>query len=265
MSAETGASKKRKHGGGIWTAAALAVVLLAIGVLLWGGAAPEERKEIEETVDSIFRTTPAPAASAPAETGTPWNLILVNLDHPIPEDWQVDPVELENGQIVDARIYGPLMEMFEAARGVNLDALPNVESGYRSAEKQQSLFDRKLSEFLREGCSGNEAKALTETWVSVPGTSEHQLGIAVDISGEVYEIYAWLRDNSWKYGFILRYPPDKTAITGVSGEEWHYRYVGIEAAEEMYEKGLCLEEYLEQHISNRDDPVSQSMRGKNYN
>ena len=79
----------------------------------------------------------------------------------------------------------------------------------------------------------------------MPGTSEHQLGIAVDISGEVYDIYPWLRENSCQYGFILRYPPDKTSVTGVSGEEWHYRYVGVEAATEMYEGGLCLEEYLE--------------------
>ena len=80
--------------------------------------------------------------------------------------------------------------------------------------------------------------------MTLPGTSEHQLGIAVDISGAVYAIYPWLQENSWKYGFIMRYPPDKTAITGISGEEWHYRYVGVDAATEMHERNLCLEEYL---------------------
>ena len=242
-----GSQNKRSRKSGAWTVITFTVILFAIGVLLWGGVAPKDRKEIEETFNSIFQTAHTPEETVPVEIETPWNLILVNRDHPIPEDWQVDPVELENGQTVDARIYEPLRQMFEAARSINLDRLPNVESGYRSTEKQQSLYDQKMSEFSKEGYSENEAKALTEKWVSVPGTSEHQLGIAVDISGEVYEIYAWLQENSWKYGFVLRYPPEKTAITGVSGEEWHYRYVGVEAATKMHEKGLCLEEYLEQY------------------
>lgn len=242
-----GGQNKRSRKNGAWTVITFTVILFAIGILIWGGVAPKERKEIEETVNSIFQTTHIPEATVPAETETPWNLILVNRDHPIPEDWLVDPVELENRQTVDARIYEPLMQMFEAARSINLDRLPNVESGYRSMEKQQSLYDQKLSEFQNGGYSEEEARALTEKWVSVPGTSEHQLGIAVDISGEVYDIYAWLQENSWKYGFILRYPPDKTSITGVSGEEWHYRYVGVEASTEMHDKELCLEEYLEQY------------------
>ena len=232
-------------GSRILTSLTVIAILLAIGVLLWGGIVPQDHTRRIENVNSNYETAGRQETDAPAKTETAWNLILVNRDHTIPEDWQVDPVELEDGQIVDAKIYGPLMQMFEAARSVNLNRLPKVESGYRSAEKQQDLYDQKLSAFLKEGYSEEEAKELTEKWVSVPGTSEHQLGIAVDISGEVYEIYSWLQDNSWKYGFILRYPPDKRAITGVSGEEWHYRYVGVEAATEMYEKGLCLEEYLE--------------------
>ena len=76
-------------------------------------------------------------------------------------------------------------------------------------------------------------------------TSEHQLGLAVDINGAVYDIYLWLEENSWKYGFIFRYPAYKTDLTGVAGEVWHYRYVGKEAAQEIYEQGVCLEEYLE--------------------
>lgn len=86
---------------------------------------------------------------------------------------------------------------------------------------------------------------LAEQWVARPGTSEHQLGLAVDINGAVYDIYLWLEENSWKYGFIFRYPAYKTDLTGVAGEVWHYRYVGKEAAQEIYEQGVCLEEYLE--------------------
>ena len=245
-----GYNGKKMRGSRAFTTLAVIVSLLTIGVLLWGGIAPKDRKKMAEKVNSLIDHMGQSEIVAPAETKvpkTPWNLTLVNRDHPIPEDWQVDPVELENGQAVDARIYEPLMQMFEAARSINLDRLPNVESGYRSMEKQQSLYDQKLSEFLNGGYSEEEARALTEKWVSMPGTSEHQLGIAVDISGEVYDIYAWLQENSWRYGFILRYPPDKTSITGVSGEEWHYRYVGVEAATEIHKNALCLEEYLEQH------------------
>jgi D-alanyl-D-alanine carboxypeptidase len=78
----------------------------------------------------------------------------------------------------------------------------------------------------------------------VPGHSEHQLGFAVDINGATYDVYLWLQENSYKYGFIFRYPGSKTDITGTAEEVWHYRYVGKEAAKEIYERGICLEEYL---------------------
>ena len=78
-----------------------------------------------------------------------------------------------------------------------------------------------------------------------PNWAEYgRTGLAVDISGATYDLYFWLQENSYKYGFIFRYPGNKTEITGVSEEVWHYRYVGVEAATEMYEKSLCLEEYL---------------------
>lgn len=237
---------RRKRRDGLWPAVTLFAGLVAIGILIWGRIAPEDRTELQEQVTSLFQTEPVWETVAPTAAPTPWNLVLVNYDNPIPEDWEVEPVEVSGGQTVDARIYDPLMEMFEAARNINLDLLPNVESGYRSEEQQQSLYDQKLSDFLIEGYTEQEAKELTEKWVSIPGTSEHQLGLAVDISGAVYDIYPWLQANSYKYGFVLRYPPDKTTITGITSEEWHYRYVGVETATEMYEKGLCLEEYLEQ-------------------
>jgi D-alanyl-D-alanine carboxypeptidase len=151
---------------------------------------------------------------------------------------------MPNGQTVDARIYGPLMEMFEAAKEINLDVLPQVQSGYRSPGAQQEIYDGRVAEYMAQGWSEAGARAETEKWVALPGTSEHQLGIAADISGAVYAIYPWLQEHSWEYGFILRYPPDKTAITGISGEEWHYRYVGKEAAAEIHARGLTLEEYV---------------------
>lgn len=83
----------------------------------------------------------------------------------------------------------------------------------------------------------------------LPGTSEHQTGLAVDINADGihsagYEVYDWLNQNAHKYGFICRYPSDKTDITGISNEPWHYRYVGVTAAMEIHRQDLCLEEYL---------------------
>ena len=93
-------------------------------------------------------------------------------------------------------------------------------------------------------------KAEAEVWVALPGASEHQLGLAADINADGirsagYEVYDWLEENSCQYGFIRRYPEEKTEITGVENEPWHYRYVGVEAATDMKNTGLCLEEYLE--------------------
>ena len=153
-------------------------------------------------------------------------------------------VEVEGGERVDERIYEPLMEMLNAAREGNWGELPMVVSGYRTQEKQQSLYDEKIKKFKKEGYSDSEAVKQAEQWVAVPGFSEHQLGFAVDINGATYDIYLWLQENSYKYGFIFRYPGSKTDITGTAEEVWHYRYVGKEAAKEIYERGICLEEYL---------------------
>ena len=180
----------------------------------------------------------------PAANDTDWNLVLVNYENAIPEHYQANLVKLSGGEEVDERIYEPLMELLEAAKEGNWDQLPMVVSGYRTQAKQQKLFQDKIAKYQSEGHSKSEAEELAKQWVAVPGYSEHQAGLAVDINGATYDLYFWLQENSYKYGFIFRYPGNKTEITGVSEEVWHYRYVGVEAATEMYEKGLCLEEYL---------------------
>lgn len=171
-----------------------------------------------------------------------WMLMLVNRWNPLPEGYTVQLVDAPGGVQVDERIYQPLMEMLDAATEAGVG--PIVVSGYRTQEKQQSLYDEKINEFLGEGYSKEEAIAQAQQWVSVPGTSEHQTGLAVDINGMIWDVYPWLAENSYKYGFTLRYPEDKTEITGTQHERWHFRYVGLEAAAEMYDRGLCLEEYL---------------------
>lgn len=185
--------------------------------------------------------------STPSSTAdTEWNLTLVNQWHAIPENYEIHLVEVPGGQKVDERIIEPLMEMLEAAKEGNWNQLPKVVSGYRTTKKQQQLYDDKIAEYKQKGYSNEEALKQAKQWVAAPGYSEHQLGIAVDINGATYDLYVWLQENSYKYGFIFRYPGNKTDITGTSEEVWHYRYVGVEAATEIYQQGLCLEEYLDQ-------------------
>lgn len=176
---------------------------------------------------------------------TGWNLILVNKWNPLPDNYEINLTEVPGGEKVDERIYDPLMKMLEAAKEANWGQMPEIVSGYRTSKKQQELYNDKLAKFKQEGYSNDEAARQTEQWVAVPGYSEHQLGIAVDINGATYDLYLWLQQNSYKYGFIFRYPGSKANITGTAEEVWHYRYVGKDAAKEIYEQGLCLEEYLD--------------------
>lgn len=175
-----------------------------------------------------------------------WRLILVNGSRPVPRDYAVELLQLSNGVYVDERIYPDLQRMFDDARAQGVD--PAVSEGYRTREAQEAMMQAYVDRYLAEGYSRREAKKLARTYVAAPGTSEHELGIAVDINaadgvsdGAVYD---WLAENAWRYGFILRYPAGKEEITGIDYEPWHYRYVGPEAAAEIYDRGVTLEEYL---------------------
>lgn len=179
-------------------------------------------------------------------------LTLGNFENTIPKDWKVDLVQLNNGQSVDRRIYDDLIAMLQAAKSEGLN--PLICSSYRTNEKQEQLYQNKVSEYLSQGYSKVEASDKAAFWVARPGTSEHQLGLAVDIvstknqrldrSQENTVEQQWLIQNSWKYGFVLRYPTNKNSITGVGYEPWHYRYVGKEHAKKINELGVCLEEYV---------------------
>lgn len=183
-----------------------------------------------------------------------WNLILVNREHPLPEDFTVPELtRLVNGHAIDSRAYPALQSMMDDARAAGLQ--PTICSSYRTREKQEELFQNKVQGLLAEGYDREEAEAQAAMWVARPGTSEHQAGLAVDIVDKSYQlldegqentaVQKWLMAHCAEYGFILRYPTDKSALTGVNYEPWHYRYVGRDAAKEMAEQGLCLEEYLQ--------------------
>lgn len=184
----------------------------------------------------------APANSTPS---LPWQLTLVNRWNGLPENRSFWLKTIADGEKVDRRIAGALNDMLSDAEAQGYEV--HLNAGFRTSAEQQALFDDKVAAFCAGGYDDATANELAGQWVSRPGTSEHELGLAVDIGTETPALYDWLQDNSWRYGFIQRYPENKTSLTGVAHEPWHYRYVGEEAAAEMYAQGLCLEEYIDQY------------------
>lgn len=188
------------------------------------------------------------------EKELPWNLVLANKWNKLPDDFSVKTVTLNNGHAIDERAYNDLQDMMDSARSEGLS--PIICSSYRSMDYQINLYNTQIKDYISKGYSEGEAKEETEKWLAIPGTSEHQTGLALDIVSLDYQNLdekqedtpeqKWLFENAYKYGFILRYPKDKIDITGISYEPWHYRYVGKEAAKEIFDKKICLEEYLQQ-------------------
>ncbi|MBQ7562530.1 MAG: M15 family metallopeptidase [Lachnospiraceae bacterium] len=185
-----------------------------------------------------------------------WALILANKQTPIPKDYEAELTFCDSAHEVDERIAKPLSQMIAAAGkdGVILE----VCSAHRSYERQVELFRNKIDGLMRSGLSYYEAYKTASYSVTVPGTSEHQLGLALDIVTPGYtdldagfgetEAGKWLAENSADHGFILRYPLGKEHITGIIYEPWHFRYVGVKAAKEITKRGITLEEYLEDII-----------------
>ncbi len=215
-----------------------------------GGSVQEnsggEAEEINNELESFGGQTEDSDNRQDSDTGE-WYLTLVNKWNPMPENTDIETVELTNGECVDKRIYPYLQEMFDDARAEGI--YPIVRSGFRTRQEQEEIYDDRIKEYQGQGMSEKEAMEEVQLWVAVPGTSEHELGFAVDINAdkihsEGAEVYTWLSENAYLYGFINRYPSDKTAVTGVANEPWHYRYVGVEAAAQIHEQGICLEEYL---------------------
>lgn len=197
------------------------------------------------------------------------NLMLLNNDWELPEDFKWDLVYWSNGQSVDAlslnykqydqvfavdrAAYGPLKDMFAAAEkaGVPLQMV----SPYRSIQKQDRLFTESVNYYMKQGYSESEAIKKANVSRTFTGTSEHNTGFGFDIlekgnwtlseSFDKTAQFKWLMENAENYGFILRYQKDKTDITGIMYEPWHFRYVGTQHAKEINSKNMCLEEYIE--------------------
>lgn len=230
----------------------IAIVILFCGMKYIKVTVKEEISAPETEIRIELPRTSEPKEQL-SSTKTDWKLVLVNPWNKIPNGYEVELTELKNGQAVDSRCYSELQRMMDACRWDGL--FPLICSSYRTQEKQESLYSRKVEQYINKGYSQMDAEAEAAKVVAVPGTSEHQLGLAVDIvdmnnqnldeSQETTAVSKWLAEHCWEYGFILRYPEGKSDITGIIYEPWHYRYVGREAALEIYERGICLEEYLE--------------------
>ncbi len=186
----------------------------------------------------------------------PWNLILINDDYPVPEDYQTDLVYVE-GKQVDERIAESLKAMLEAARAAGMKC--KICSAYRTSQKQESLVEKDVAKYKARGYNEEEALELTYEGVSPVDHSEHQTGLTVDIVSASHQSLdaahadtkeaIWLKDHCMEYGFIVRYMEGKEDITHRKAESWHFRYVGVEAATCIMEQGITLEEYLEEYIT----------------
>lgn len=218
----------------------------------------------DSTAEPASDSDSTPASAAQTLTGGPsdpslWSLLLANVQNPLPEGYLPELVSIgsnaRNGTMyVDKRVEQAFLDMLAAAKADGINLI--VRSAYRSHENQAMLFNSMKQGYLNQGMSDAEAEAETRKWRNPPGTSEHETGLCADIVGEgdlnanlvgslsERDWAIWLKDNAADYGFILRYPEDKTSITGTSFEPWHYRYVGVEDAQKIMSQGLCLEEYL---------------------
>ena len=185
-------------------------------------------------------------------TSTGVSTLVVNPWNVLPEGYTPDLVDAEDGYIIDRSCRDALLQMLADCRTAGYDA--RITSAYRRHQVQVDLYNKKVWYYIDRGYTVADARKKAATIVAIPGTSEHQLGLAVDLvdsdhwvldeSQENTPAQKWLMEHCWEYGFILRYPNGKSEATGIIYEPWHYRYVGKELALELKASGLCLEEYF---------------------
>ncbi len=184
------------------------------------------------------------------------NLLLVSAQNPLPEDYDYDGnlVTIPNKYLkgfrnkFNKKAWPYLKAMIDDARSEGVDI--GVLSPYRSYEVQKQLFQQQITKQINNGVPESEAEEKAATVVTRPGTSEHHTGLSLDIncadeSFEQMDAYDWLMKNAENYGFVMRYPKDKQDVTGIIYESWHWRFVGINAAREINDLDMCLEEYVE--------------------
>ena len=232
------------------------VMLVFLCGLFTRGCGSQAESTVPETTppETTAPETTAPAPSCPLPLDD-WRMLLVNKDNPVPEDFpEPELTKVGDRFYVDVRCAEDLNAMLAACEADGF--FPVVRSAYRTMIDQRILFENKVERLRNQGLSEDQAYLEAQTVVALPGTSEHHTGLALDLVDYFYQdldedqeqtdVQQWLLENCWDYGFILRYPNDKTEITGIIYEPWHYRYVGREVAADIRDSGLCYEEYLAQ-------------------
>ena len=184
-----------------------------------------------------------------ANMNVQWNLLLVNRNYILPQDYVPDLSEAVRGSGVqlDYRAAPHYQDMYDAALKDGITLTP--VSGYRAVSRQKNNFENKINYYINQGYDRTEATRLAARIILPPGTSEHNAGLAMDIISldvdfEESQAFAWLQSHAHEYGFILRYPKDKESITEITYEPWHWRYVGTTVAKSIKNSGKTLEEYL---------------------
>ncbi len=226
--------------------AILLAALLGMGVMAFTTAAPET------SAPPASDTDPVPELPEPVREPD-WRLTLVNEANPLPEDYEPDTAEADNGYLFDIRAVEPLRALLQAGREAGLDLV--VTSGWRSWAYQEQLFEDKVARVMSgTGLDRAAAEELAADEVARPGTSEHQLGLAMDIakknSSQLNTAFAeteegqWVAANAHRFGFIVRYLKEYEDVTGYMYEPWHVRYVGKEQAQAIYESGVPMETYM---------------------
>lgn len=219
---------------------------------------PEEMFTLDDVMEydmTTVETEEIPQADGAVDISSfdkeDWKIMLINKQHPIPEEYEFTLATIKGSMKCDERIIPELQQMMQEAKkdGVTLV----IRSPYRDYERQIYLFNRKVKGYMKKKMSYLESYRTTAQAVTIPGASEHQAGLALDITSDSYSTLTqgfadtkageWLAEHSFEYGFILRYPEGKEDITGISFEPWHFRYVGKTAAKYMYDHELTLEEF----------------------
>ena len=245
-------------------AAVILLIAFAVNAVISGGKKDNTSSDISSMQSSDVSDVSSDESSVPSypATGTNGldanysNLLLVNGENPLPEDYDYEgnlttiPDNYINGSLkqIDKNVWPYMKAMIDAAwaDGVKL----YVWSPYRSYDTQNMLFQKQVNRRIQSGTPADKAEAEAATVVARPGTSEHHTGLAADFNMaddkfETTEMYAWMQQHAADYGFIMRYSGEKQSVTGVIHESWHYRFVGINTAKEMNRLNMCLEEYVE--------------------
>lgn len=209
---------------------------------------PEESSTEEESSSEapIIWDSYDPLAELSSEK---WALTLINKNYPLDKKYSptLAPVIEGSSVTADSRISEAYQAMYADALKSGYVLTPY--SGYCSYQGQQTIYNNKIQSFIFQGMTEDEAKANAEKRIEPAGCSENGAGLSVDIISASTgfastDEYKWLTENAFKYGFVLRYPDDKTDVTGMIYQPWHWRYVGIDVAIEMKNNNQCLEEYL---------------------